>query len=466
MYQEKINKFFEDHRDEMFADIAALVKINSVRSDPLPGMPFGQGPADALAAMLKMAADRGFIVKHFDNYAGTINLHDGETPLGILAHLDIVAAGDGWDTPPFEVTEKDGKIYGRGTADDKGPAIAALYALCAAREIAPDMKNVRIILGTDEESGSSDIAYYFKKEAPPPNVFTPDSDFPVINVEKGRFCPVFVSEWEASNALPRVIELSAEKVHNIVPVEARCIIEGADAAEVEKAATAVTADTGITFKLEESDGKLKITARGVSAHAARPFNGNNSLTGLLTLLVGLPLADCGSTKAIKHFNKLFPHGDTAGKTIGFACSDELSGDLTLNLSILNINETGLRGKFDCRSPVAADQQKLLVTLTAAYAEGGITIEQDGLVAPHVVPEDSEFVKTLLSVYEQYTGNKGECLSIGGATYAHGIPGGVAYGCAMPGVDNRMHGANEFAVVEDLILSAKIFTQVILNMCAK
>ena len=70
----------------------------------------------------------------------------------------------------------------------------------------------------------------------------------------------------------------------------------------------------------------------------------------------------------------------------------------------------------------------------------------------------------MKAYEQYTGNKGECIAIGGGTYVHSIEGGVAFGCAIPGTDNRMHGADEFVVIREIVDSAKIFTQVILDMC--
>ena len=193
---EQLDLFFDRRRAAMVEDIRALVRVDSVKGEAYPGAPFGSGPAAALDTALALARREGFSARNVDGYVGVVDLNDAPTELGILAHLDVMPQGTGWTYPPFDVTEHEGKLYGRGTADDKGPAVAALYAMMAVKAIRPELhKNVRLILGTDEESGSADIAYYFAREAPPPHVFSPDGDFPVINIEKGRFAPVFRGRW-------------------------------------------------------------------------------------------------------------------------------------------------------------------------------------------------------------------------------------------------------------------------------
>ena len=115
-------------------------------------------------------------------------------------------------------------------------------------------------------------------------------------------------------------------------------------------------------------------------------------------------------------------------------------------------------------PICVDGEKFRDDVTAVLNGVGIEVPMKKVVKPHHTPEESAFVQTLLKAYEQYTGNKGECLAIGGGTYVHSIEGGVAFGCTMPGTDNRMHGADEFVVIQEIVDSAKIFTQVILDMC--
>ncbi len=201
-YQQQIQQYFAAQRQKMIEDICKLVRIRSVGEEAEPGKPYGPGPAAALAQALDMAREMGFAVRNYDNYVGTADLNDQPTQLAILAHLDVVHEGTGWTvTQPYEPLEKDGKLYGRGTGDDKGPAVAALYAMKAVKDLGlPLTKNVRLILGTDEERGSSDLNYYFNIEKAPPMSFSPDASYPVINIEKGGLHSAFTAQWKPDAA--------------------------------------------------------------------------------------------------------------------------------------------------------------------------------------------------------------------------------------------------------------------------
>ena len=205
MYEEKINAYFDapERRAELVEAISRLVRIRSVREEPLPGMPFGPGPAAALAEGLKLAEELGFATRNYDNYVGTADLNDKETALHILCHLDVVGEGTGWTvTEPYAPKEVDGMLYGRGTDDDKGPVAAVLLAMKAVKELGvPLRRNARLLMGTDEESGSSDIAYYYAREPYAPYAFSPDAEFPLINIEKGSYKPVFTKSWPAETCL-------------------------------------------------------------------------------------------------------------------------------------------------------------------------------------------------------------------------------------------------------------------------
>lgn len=180
--QEKIHEYLSVHRDEMVEDIKTLIKVDSARAEALPGKPYGEGAAEALLAGLSLFEKHGFLGKNWDNYAIDTVINGKELGLDILAHLDVVPGGDGWTkTTPFEPIVEDGKMYGRGTSDDKGPAVAALYAMKAVRDLGFELdKDVRLILGSDEECGSSDIAYYFGKNTHAPMTISPDADFPLV----------------------------------------------------------------------------------------------------------------------------------------------------------------------------------------------------------------------------------------------------------------------------------------------
>lgn len=464
MYRKQIESYFEKNTEAMVASIERLVNIPSVREAELPGKPFGEGPAAALAEALEMGKEMGFTTRNIDNYAGVIET-EGPAKLAILAHLDVVEPGDGWDTDPFKMVKKeDGRIYGRGTSDDKGPAVAALYAMAAAREICPDMGGVRLVLGCAEETGSECMDYYMKKEPLPSMVFSPDAEFPVINIEKGGYGPKFSMSWKKETAAARVISFVGGKTPNIVPGKASAVVAGLDASTVGK--TAKELDTGAVFTVTEENGNVKIVCEGKPAHASVPQDGVNAQTALLWLLAALPLADGASTSAIRSLNKLFPHGDWQGEAIGIKMADDISGDLTLAFSVIDMNETGFTALFDSRVPICGNKDNVSVVAEENLKAEGFTVNSSHMRPPHHVPEDGVFVQTLLKAYEKYSGRRGECIAIGGGTYVHEVEGGVAFGCTMPGTETNLHGANESMPVEELVMSGKIFAEVILELWGK
>ena len=413
---------------------------------------------------LDMAQGYGFEITNYDNYAGAVDLNGYDRGLDILAHLDVVPEGEGWNvTEPFSPKVVDGRIYARGTSDDKGPAIASLYALRAVKDLnIPLSKNTRLILGTDEECGSECIKYYYTKEKQAPMTFSPDGEFPVVNIEKGRLPGEFRAKL-SDNGEKRLVKIEAGTKVNVVPPKAKAVIEGFGIDEVEKLAKEVSEKTGIKFTYDLVP-EFEITALGANAHASTPENGNNAITGLLALLAKLDFSPSEKTEAIKNLYKLIPHNDTTGKALGISVKDEKSGELTLVLSMLSLDNNILHGFFDCRLPVSADGEKILHTVNEKFANIGIELLTSFVTAPHEVDENSEFIKTLLSIYEDYTGLKGECIAMGGGTYVHNIDNGVAFGAVFPGTDTNMHGADEFVVIEELVASAKIFAQAIVELC--
>ena len=189
-YRKEIEQYFEQYWFTMMRDIARMVAINSERMPAEEGMPFGRGPYEALCEFMELAKERGFEPKNYDNCVAAIDLNNHEKQLDILAHLDVVPAGEGWTvTDPFEACIKDGRIYGRGTADDKGPAIVAMYALQCVRDLGiPLSKNARLIVGTDEECGSGrHSALLCGRRRSPHDIFTPMPSTPLLTLKKEVF---------------------------------------------------------------------------------------------------------------------------------------------------------------------------------------------------------------------------------------------------------------------------------------
>ena len=489
---DRIREYMDAHVEEMVADACALIAINSEKMDAKPGMPFGEGNAQVFEEAGKILTRCGFSVKNYENYVLTADLNDGPACLDILAHLDVVPAGEGWTvTEPFVPVVQDGLLYGRGSADDKGPAVAALYAMRAVKELGIPVKgNCRLILGGDEECGSSDIRYYYSKEKQAPMTFSPDADFPLINIEKGGLHLRFTAE--ASGQAKRqngsgqnvpdktgevcLLEIQAGTKINVVPGKARARVQGIAVERLQQIAAEVTAQTGVVFEFTPQNGDVNdggvngntgetaILAIGAAAHAASPHMGNNALTGLLTFLAAVPFDSERVSKVLTEVNSLYPHGDWNGKALGVDHRDDISGELTLSLNLFSYDGKEFAGVFDCRAPICANDANTTDVVRAKMMEAGFAVSEGKMFAPHYVPEESEFVQTLLGCYEAVTGKRERPLAIGGGTYVHHIENGVAFGCAEPGVDNRMHGADEFMSVEQMKQSAVIFAYAIAQLC--
>ncbi|MCL2820748.1 MAG: Sapep family Mn(2+)-dependent dipeptidase [Oscillospiraceae bacterium] len=474
--QRKIDAWFNKHSGEMLDDLAKLIAINSVRGKAEDSAPYGTESRKALALAQAMLNERGFGVNLFEDKMITAEFGPNPPLMGILAHLDVVAPGEGWDSNPFEMTIKNGNIYGRGVMDNKGPSVAAMYALYCVCDICPALKHgVQLIFGSGEETGFDDITEYLKKNTPPPNVFTPDAEYPIVNIEKGRFMPVFGAKWDKETALPRVISVTGGNTPNTVPNYSEAVIEGFPLEKLNKLCRDFSRKTGLTFKVEALESSetrqenrlpvLKLTAEGTSAHASLPERGNNAQTALIELLAAIPFADSESFRCIKRLSKLFPHGDYCGTALGIDMHDEKTGRITVNFGVMRLTEYEFSGNFDSRTPACADEIDLLEVTKTTLENNGFNITYHEITGCHHTPEETEFVQKLLNIYKEYTGQQGKCLAIGGLTYVHDIPGGVAFGCVEHGEDNKVHGANEFISINQLINSAKMFTQAIIDMCA-
>ena len=464
MNQSALDAWFETKKPYMIRDLQRLIEIRSVKEIEKPNMPFGEGLAKALDEGLAIAKELGFSTCNYDHYVGTVLLNDKPIRLDILGHLDVVEEGSGWDTPPYQLIAKDGMLYGRGTDDDKGPLIAALYAMCAVKELCTPLPyNARIIMGTDEESGFSDIAYFFAREPHAPYTFSPDSSFPVTNIEKGSFKPTFQKNWEMQTGAKRIIRLHGGEKINVVPSMACASIQGFTIKDIQGYCKAAEKRTDVRYEIEEKGDTVFITAKGKGAHASTPEEGNNALTALVDLLCSLPFDEHESIFTLHQLNRLFPHGQLNGKSLGISLEDEKSGALTLVFSICDMDFTGIQARFDSRTPLCAGEENCYQLVRQQLSQLGFKVTGTP-EPPHHTDENSPFVQILLKCYELFSGRKGECLYTGGGTYVHGIPGGVAFGAAMPGFESNLHGANEHICIDDWVVAAKIFAQAIWQIC--
>lgn len=457
MYKSQISKYFDDHFDEILASLKEIMSIDSTFQTPKENMPFGEGSAKALKWGADFGQSLGMKVKNFDNYAVSMDFKDGDPKLGILSHLDVVPASEGWHYPPFDCTVDGDNIYGRGAIDDKGPSVAVLYAVKCIKDLGiPIKENFRIIFGGNEEGGCQDIEYYEKQEKFPPMVFTPDGTFPILNCEKGMVHMNFSGKLNLCGKDD--FEVKAVKggtVINAIPDKAKCICRGISADELAKAFEKINTDGDIEI---EDDEEISFIITGKSAHGSRPERGENAVTALLKLLTYLGCKDA------ERLARLFPHGECNGKSAGLGFSDKVSGEMTCALTTLDFDGENLNGGIDVRFPIDKTLKEISDIITASLEKIDMHVTDIDGMEPHYVSEDSPLVKALLEVYRDVKGEEGECIAEGGITYVHNTEGGVAFGAEFPDEQNNMHGADEHISIKTFKYNLNMYANAIVKIC--
>ena len=458
----------EDRKEDLLNDLVELLKVKSEREDDkvTADAPFGPGPRDALLHMLAYGERDGFVVKNVDNYAGHIEYGDGDEILGIFGHMDVVPAGDGWDTDPYVPVIKDNKIYARGSSDDKGPGMAAYYGLKIIKELGlPVSKKIRFVVGSDEESTWKDMDYYFEHEEMPDFGFAPDAEFPIINGEKGNvsIAPHFESTNGGSYELRH---FKAGLRPNMVPQDAIATIvtpSNEAATALKTAFEAYIAANPISGTADVIGEKVEIKLIGKSAHGANPQSGINAATYLAVFLQDFDFGG-GAKNFIATASHV--HLDVYGEKLGVAHDDEKMGKLTMNAGLFEFTagEEGAYMNFNFRYPQGTDKETLAAGIEQSIGQYVAKLDvEEKHSGPHYVPMEDPLVSTLLAVYEEHTGEKGYEQIIGGGTYGRLLKRGVAFGAMFPGFTDTMHQANEFMSLDDLFRAAVIYADAIYRL---
>ena len=440
----------KNYEKNIIDDLAALVAIPSVASEAEKDYPFGKQAAKGLEFILSRAEALGFSVRNIGNAAGYAEYAggcEGGDYAGVLTHVDVVPAGDGWDTDPFTLTIKDGRLFGRGVADDKGAAVVSLWCMKALADAGVTGKRkLRCIFGCGEEVGMHDMDIFFSEEPLPVIGFTPDSGYPVCNREKG----ILQFSLTAPKNTSKIKSFEAGAAVNCVAETARAHVICTDS-EAEKIAELVR-EKGCAAEVISADGGQIISAFGVSAHAMEPHLGKNAASALLCALRDVFCEDgsFASTAAA-----LF--SDTNGAALGIDCADEPSGELTFNLGNARDNGENIVFGLDVRYPVTVKSERIIKKLEETALKNGLTLAVTHDAAPIYLPENSSLIKTLSGCFERVTGKPGTVYSTGGGTYARALAGrGIAFGMEFPeSPETRLHRANEGYQYDDLMLHAQI-----------
>ncbi|WP_416198844.1 MAG: dipeptidase PepV [Sporanaerobacter sp.] len=443
-----------------------IIKIKSVEGEPKEGMPFGEGPYRALEYALNLAEDMGFRTKNIDGYAGYAEFGEGEETVGVLVHLDVVPEGDGWDYPPYNAEIHDDKIYGRGAIDDKGPAMAALYAMKSIKDKKiPLSRKIRIIFGTNEETGWGCMKYYFAHEKAPNMAFTPDANFPVIHGEKGIIAFDLVKEIKDSCCGDIAIKsIKGGNAVNMVPDFCEAVITVKDFSALEEKFNEFKNKTGYQMAIEKDGDSIKIKAKGVSAHGSTPWKGKNAISYIMQFLGEIVDCKCDICDFINIYNEriAFKHH---GEAIGCGLEDDVSGKLDFNPGVIEMKDGKIKLSINIRYPIKSTSKDVYDGIRKNLEGTGIELlEDEGEMKPLYVPEDNFLVQKLMKVYRDETGDKdSKPITIGGGTYARAMENAVAFGPVFPDEEELAHQANEFISINKLLFLTKIYEKALYEL---
>ena len=454
----ELYELIEQSKDDLIRDLQGCIRIPSVEARGEGGWPYGEQVHRCLHYMLDTAQRLGFAVHNMDEQVGWCEYGEGEEMAAVLCHLDVVPEGDGWTVPPYEGQVAGGRIYGRGTMDDKGPALCALYALKAVKDAGlPMSRRVRILFGLNEETGSADMKYYTTHGGEIPVMgITPDGEYPVINGEKGLVTQFFAKTLRQTGDI-RLLELSGGTAHNIVPAQA-----AAELACSRELAEKIAARRVNKVRCVLTERGVRVEAEGVGAHGGTPGEGENAIGRLMLFLSALPLE--GDLKAVVDLLAGRLGMEYDGRSLGISMSDELSGPLTVNLGVARLEGDELTVKVNYRYPVTRHFEECGPQVKAAFE--GVGFHETYLMhkAALYMSADSPLVGKLMKVYSEYTGDHAAAPKcIGGGTYAKMIPNTLAFGPIFPGDEVREHKPDEYMELSRLMDNTKILASAIYEM---
>lgn len=468
MWKEKVLEY----ENQMIDDLKGLLSIESVRDDSKASedAPVGPGPRQALDYMYELAERDGFSTHDVDHIAGRIEAGQGEDVLGILCHVDVVPAGDGWDSDPFDPVVTDDAIIARGTLDDKGPTIAAYYAVKILNDMNVDWKKrIHMIIGTDEESDWKCTDRYFQTEEMPTLGFAPDAEFPAIHGEKGITTFDLIQDQineEVDEPDYELLNFGSGQRYNMVPdhAEARVLVKE-NMTDVIQNFEYFVEQNELQGESTVDSGILILTVEGKAVHGMDPSLGVNAGLYLLKFLSSLNLDK--SAKDFVEFNNRYLFDSHFGEKMGMKFHTDVMGDVTTNIGIIKYdNKEAGRYGVNLRYPQGFEFEEAVERFTNEIKDIGFSLELGKVQKPHYVDKDDPFVEKLVKAYRNQTGDMTEPYTIGGGTYARNLDKGVAFGAMFEDTEDLMHQKNEYMTKKQLINATSIYLEAIYALCVE
>lgn len=415
--EKKLDSWIEAHSDELLANLSSLVAIRSVSEKDKDGYPYGKGCHDVLQEAQRIAEGYGFPCSNpEDRYLLVRYGSNGGRKLGVCNHLDIVPEGDGWEHDPFKVSFDRGFLVGRGVADNKGAALASLFALRFLSESGIRLEHdVELFLGAAEETGMDDILCYIEHNEAPAFAIVPDSSFPVCYGEKGNL------RFDLSAALPkdsRLVSLKAGLVPNSIPDIARAVVR-----------KGVSVKASDTIEVHEDGDSIHVAAHGVAGHAAFPEKAVNAVKVLLDALAAADGFDDGTRRLLEAFAASV--SGSYGEGLGAEFEDEASGKITAMGTLLSVEDGRIVLSFDSRTPVTVPFEEIEERIKAFAASHSLSYDRISWSHPAYFPKDRPEVQFLGTVADHVLGEHHEPYTTGGGTYARKLPAAVGFGPGLP-----------------------------------
>ena len=461
MAKDKV-KWVDEHWDEFLSDLETLVSINSERDDATASdsCPWGEGPALALEEALKIAKRMGFQVTNLENTIGYADFQgEGESQVAMIGHVDVVPAGSGWKFPPYALTKSDGYLIGRGVIDDKGPLLACMYAAKYCAEQGELPHTLRVIVGTNEETGMADLDVYFRNCEVPEFLFTPDADWPLIYGEKGVYRTDFVSE-EIKDG--NIIEWQGGSATNAVPDFATALLRVGQGFSLSD----VNVEEGVEVTLESED-TLRIVAKGKSAHASRPETGISAIKKLARCVLDNDLLAACEKPFVELAYKLSENFDGSG--VGIEASGEHFDALTIIAGEGRKAGNRMFQSVNIRYPETVTCDEITETLSECASELHATLENVECFEPYLADPNDLKILELFKAYSEVTGDiEHKPRTVGSGSYARHFQGAVSYGILKnweveePWV-GKMHAPNEAVKEADLKEALLIYITALQNL---
>lgn len=453
-------KMLEEAKPTILKTLKELLQIKSVldESQMCEKTPFGPGIDEALKYMLNKALEDGFETVYDDGYAGHIAYGDNEKDLvGLLCHLDVVPEGSGWTYPPYSATLVDNKIYARGAIDDKGPTIAVYYALKLIKDAGIKLKKqVRIILGTDEETGWRGVHHYFQKYPMPQVGFAPDCNFPLVYGEKGRMAYDLSLKVHQCCDIQNdiIVSMKGGERYNVVLDHVETVAK----ADLSSEYMSYLEKNHLQGDVIKEDNLYRYILEGKAAHAMEPEKGVNAGTYMCDFF-----KDYTKNSLIKYVAK-YHHLAHNMEKHGLDYNDYEMGPITCNIGIIDITKSSSRVTLDLRYPVRYDLEKFEKTMNQLFDQYNIKVSEFSNKAPHYVSPNDELVVKLYDAYVKHSHDTiNKPFTVGGGTYASMMPHAVAYGMEMPGDEMLAHQKDEYLNLDSLYMSILIYIDAIIAL---